>query len=51
MKAFVSLIVLLGVGASFIGSLVCLFSGQFLPAIGLFFFSAVLNGVARSMGA
>ncbi len=51
MKSLLSLVVLLAVGACFLGAVVSLFSGQILVAIGLFFSSAILNGVARGMGA
>jgi len=51
LKGLLSLVVLLAVGASFVGAIVSLFSGQILAAIGLFFLSAILNGIARGMGA
>lgn len=49
-KSIFQLAVLLAQGASFIGAIVCLFSGAFLGAIGLFVLAAVLSGVLKGTG-
>jgi hypothetical protein len=51
MKNLIALIVLLAMGACFVGAIISLFSGEILGAIGLFILTAILNGVAKSMRA
>lgn len=49
-KSIFQLVILLAQGVSFIGAIVCIFSGAFVVAIGLFLLAAVLSGILKGSG-
>jgi len=51
MKNFVAFVALIGTGVSFVAGVISLFSGSFLGALGFFFLTAILSGIARGSGA
>lgn len=49
MSNLISLVALLAQGASFVGSIVSLFNGQFLACLGLLLLCAAFGGIANGM--